>query len=134
MPRKPAADSKCTQCGGELARVHRTAEEARQDPDQRRYRCLRDDCGWQGLLPRPSRKAGRSRSSTSPAARYRAASMPNAGRVWVVMGGLFALLVMLVVGLMHLALRPNSSAAAPTLSGAPSSSTPPAAPALQPRR
>lgn len=53
-PARPSRSSRrCPQCGGQLKRVLRTANDKRRwdADDYRRYRCRNDRCDWQGLLP-----------------------------------------------------------------------------------
>jgi hypothetical protein len=40
----------CHACGAKLTRIHRLAQD-HQQPEMRRFACLRGSCGWQGLLP-----------------------------------------------------------------------------------
>ncbi len=42
----------CPQCGGEVTRVHRSARDRIVGllEDVRRFRCVRADCGWEGII------------------------------------------------------------------------------------
>jgi hypothetical protein len=129
MPRRSAREPRCTRCGGELKRTHRSSEEARKSSDWRRYRCVEEGCGWQGLLARPSRRTSRTPSSPSSAP-----SGINKTHMWLLMGGLLLFVLLVAGAFVNMALRSDSLPPTTTLSGSPTSSTPPPAPALQPRR
>jgi hypothetical protein len=129
IPRRSAREPRCSRCGGELKRTHRSSEEARQNSDWRRYRCVEERCGWQGLLARPSRRTER-RTSTSGAA----SPKPNMTPMWLLMGGLLLFVLLVAGAFVYMVLQPDSLPPTSTLPGSPTSSTPPPAPASQPRR
>ena len=129
MPRRSHSEPKCPQCGSELKRRHRSPEEARESSDFRRYRCTAEGCNWDGVLPRSAR---RSRTVSLPK-KYSSPALPT--QLWLVMGGLFVLLVVGASILMHMAFReePGVLATGKPLQST-TSNTPNAAPALQPRK
>ena len=133
MPRHSSADPLCPRCSGSLKRRHRSADEAREGSDFRRYRCTDEACGWDGILPKPARSSRRSRSASSEAGTSRHLGL--SGRVWAVMGGLFVVLVIGASTLMHMAFREEPgllSTGTPITNEA--SMAPKPAPALQPRK
>jgi hypothetical protein len=54
--------------------------------------------------------------------------------MWLLMGGLLLFVLLVAGAFVNMALRSDSLPPTTTLSGSPTSSTPPPAPALQPRR
>lgn len=52
----------CVRCGSPVQRVHRQPQELRLGAGTglRRYACVAEGCGWQGLLPRHARSVARS--------------------------------------------------------------------------
>lgn len=92
--RSGSSRQRCSRCGGEVKRVHRQPhdEQATGESGLRRYRCLDDSCGWQGLLSKPQRRA--SNRAAQPGALW--------WRPWIV---LLLLLAVVALGVMALAAR-----------------------------
>ena len=133
MPRHSSTEPLCPRCGGGLKRRHRSADEAREGSDFRRYRCTDAACGWDGILPRPARSSRRSRASSAEGGASRHLGLT--GRAWALMGGLFVAIVIGASMLMHLAFREEPgllSSGTPITNEA--SMAPKQAPALQPRK
>ena len=133
MPRRSHSEPQCPRCGGALKRRHRSSDGPRDtSTDFRHYRCTAEGCTWDGLLPRPPRTFRRSRSG---APGKEAGSLALPGRLWLIMGALFVLLVVGASALMHLAFReePGLLSTGHPMSSS-TSATPNPAPALQPRK
>ena len=63
MPTSAKHRPSCSRCAGAVKRVHRQANELRlgAGTGMRRYACMAEGCGWQGLLPRHGRLRTRNR-------------------------------------------------------------------------
>lgn len=107
-----------------MQRVHRQAddEQARAEHGLRRYRCLDDGCGWQGLLSRPARRS--SAKSSHPS------SAPM--RPWLVLVILLALVGLGVMAMAARALRGEAGEAAVHQGTQPHDGRPPPEPLTQP--
>ncbi len=107
-----------------MQRVRRQAqdEQAKGESGLRRYRCLDDSCGWQGLLSKPSR-----RSSSNGSHRSQAPWRP-----WFVLLLLLTLVAAVVMALAARALRGEDATAAVHQGTQPYDGRPPPEPQMQP--
>ncbi len=106
MSRKSSSSLSCSRCGGEVKRAHRSSDELRAGTGTglRRYRCLEEGCGWQGMLAVHAPK-GVSSAGAQP--------IKLAWQMWAVGGALVLVLVLAVAVIARHAFQPDLLPSAP---------------------